>query len=205
EINRASPRTQSALLEAMSENQVSCDGKAERLPEFFMAIATENPVEYYGTYPLPEAQLDRFALHFSLGYPGEKEEKQLMKEDLDREKDLQLSAVMDCGGILALRAEVQKVFLEESIADYVYEIVCATRKDPAIILGASPRALITFVRCLKAYAFLSGRDYIVPEDVGFLAVPVLAHRLVLSPECRNSGMTAEQLIENILKTLPVPV
>ena len=205
EINRASPRTQSALLEAMSENQVSCDGKVRRLPELFMAIATENPVEYYGTYPLPEAQLDRFALRFSLGYPGEEEEKRLMQENFDREKELRLAPVMNCADILAVREEVRKIFLEESIADYVYSIVLKTRKEPRITLGASPRALLTFVRSLRAYAFLQGREYILPEDAAFLAVPVLAHRIVPAPVGASSGVTAESLVEEIVKTLPVPV
>lgn len=206
EINRASPRTQSALLEAMSENQVTGDGQARKLPELFMAIATENPIEYYGTYPLPEAQLDRFSLCFSLGYPGEEEEKRLMQEEKNREKDLCLSPVMKLEDILAIREYVlANIHLEESIADYVYDIVQATRNDSGILLGASPRALLTFARCLKAYAFLCGREYIIPEDVILLAVPVLAHRLVLTPECKNSGVTAQELVTNILKQLSVPV
>ena len=205
EINRASPRTQSALLEAMSENQVSCDGEMRKLSDLFMVIATENPIEYFGTYPLPEAQLDRFALHFSIGYPGEKEEKLLMKEDFDRERELELSPVMCCKDILEIREKIRSIHLEESIADYVYEIVSATRKDPAIALGASPRALLAFVRLLKSFAFLAGREYVLPQDVQYLAEPVLAHRIKLSSESASSGLTASVAVENIVKKLSVPV
>lgn len=205
EINRASPRTQSALLEAMSENQVSCDGQMRKLSDFFMVIATENPIEYFGTYPLPEAQLDRFMLHFSIGYPGEKEEKMLMRDELDRERDLKLSSVMSCKDILEIREKTGRIHLEESIADYVYDIVSATRNDPAISLGASPRALLAFVRVLKSFAFLSGREYVLPQDVQYLAVFVLAHRIKLSSESISSGLTASAALENIVKKFPVPV
>lgn len=205
EINRASPRTQSALLEGMSENQVTGDGKVRKLPELFMVIATENPIEYYGTYPLPEAQLDRFALRFALGYPDVEEERLLMQKKEEPEKELLLSPVMDCREILLIREKVKDVYMEESVMEYIHNIVLATRKLSDVALGASPRALLTFVRSLKAYAFLAGRDHIIPEDVVLLAVPVLAHRLVLSRQCSASGMSAEEVVRKILETLPVPV
>lgn len=206
EINRASPRTQSALLEAMSENQVTADGEKRILPEFFMVIATENPVEYYGTYPLPEAQLDRFSLRFALGYPEEEDEKKLMRDPLDRERELAVSPVMSCEDILQIRKGIrEEVFLEESMQNYIYELVAATRNTSWITLGASPRALLTFVRCLKAYAFLCNRDYVIPEDAAFLAVPVLSHRFVLSPECVKNGESSSSVMEKILQKVPLPV
>ncbi len=205
EINRASPRTQSALLEGMSENQVTGDGKVRKLPEFFMVIATENPIEYYGTYPLPEAQLDRFALRFALGYPSVEQERLLMEKKEDLERNLSLSPVMDCNDILLIREKVRDIYIEESVMDHIHNIVLATRSLRDVVLGASPRALLTFVRCLKAFAFLCGREYVIPEDAAILAVPVLAHRLVLSGECKNSGMNAEEVIRKILETLVVPV
>ena len=181
EINRASPRTQSALLEAMNERQVSIEGRLEKLPDPFLVIATENPVEYYGTYPLPEAQLDRFAVKLTLGYP-------------DAESELRQIA-----------AEVRDVTVENSVMNYMLQIIQATREIPEFRLGGSPRALLILSRCAQSAAWLDGRDFVTPEDVRKLAGPVLAHRMILTLESKHAGTDPLEILTGILNRLKVPV
>ena len=204
EINRASPRTQSALLEAMSEKQVSDDGVSYALPQPFMVIATANPIEYQGTYPLPEAQLDRFAMQLILGYPGEKDELELMQERLHSDPMLELNQVLSCEEIIRLQQESRRVNMDKSLLEYVLRIVSASRQDPRVALGASPRAALTLNQCAQAAAYLDARDYVLPDDLKKLAGAVLAHRLVLQTQAKYAGASANGIIEEILRKTPVP-
>jgi len=205
EVNRASPRTQSALLESMSEKQVSIAGETSMLPNPFMVIATENPVEYQGTYPLPEAQLDRFAMQLELGYPDEEAEMQLLFDRLANDPAAHIKAILNCGEIAQLQTAVQNVGVEKTVAYYMLCIIKATRHDTRIKLGASPRALLLLSRCSQAYAFIQGRDYVLPDDVKALCPAVLAHRLVIENKTKYSGISAVEIINDILKKVKVPV
>lgn len=205
EINRASPRTQSALLEAMSERQVSTEGRTTPLPQPFLVIATENSIEFQGTYQLPEAQLDRFAMQLTLGYPDEKHELEMLFERFNNDPALHIEPIMDCDDVLELQAFVRQVKVEDSVADYMLRIVRATRSDNRIELGASPRALLMLSRCSQAAAFLEQRDFVLPEDVKKTAAVVLPHRLMLESKTRYSGMTATQIVADLLDNITVPV
>ncbi|MDD5599969.1 MAG: MoxR family ATPase [Victivallaceae bacterium] len=205
EVNRASPRTQSALLECMSEKQVSIAGETSILPDPFMVIATENPVEYQGTYPLPEAQLDRFAMQLELGYPDEEAEMQLLFDRLANDPAAHLKAVLNCNEIAQLQKAVQNVGVEKTVAYYMLCIIKATRHDTRIKLGASPRALLLLSRCSQAYAFIQGRDYVLPDDVKTLCPAVLAHRLIIENKTKYSGISAVEIINDILKKVKAPV
>ncbi len=205
EINRASPRTQSALLEAMNERQVSIEGREIALATPFLVIATQNPIEYYGTYPLPEAQLDRFAVRLSLGYPDEASELQLLH---DRKRTDPLDAVrpiLTCEEIRRIQEEVRAIELENSLAEYMMTLIRATREAPEIRLGASPRALLMLSRCAQASAWLNNRSYLKPDDILPLIQPVLAHRLILTLESRHSGISSASVLEGIMKRIRVPV
>jgi len=204
EVNRASPRTQSALLECMSEKQVSIAGKTSLLPDPFMVIATENPVEYQGTYPLPEAQLDRFAMQLELGYPDEEAEMELLFDRLTNDPGTSIKAVLTCDEVAQMQSQVQKVEVEKTVAHYMLSITKATRHDTRITLGASPRALLLLSRCCQSYAFIQGRDYVLPDDVKALCAPVLAHRLVIENKTKYSGISAIEIVENIVKKTKVP-
>ena len=206
EINRASPRTQSALLEAMNEHQVSIEGVRYDLPKPFLVIATENPVEYFGTFPLPEAQLDRFAMKFSLGYPNSAEELAMLNDRWQDDPLDRIEPVIDCAGLLELQKSVRAVTMEQSVQEYARELVAATR-DPenGFSLGASPRALLDFARCAQAHALLDGRTFVTPDDVSSLAVPVLAHRLILNRKSSHAGASASDLIAALVKKTRVPV
>jgi MoxR-like ATPase len=204
EINRASPRTQSALLEAMNEGQVTIDAQTYVLDRPFLVIATENPIEYQGTYPLPEAQLDRFAMQLVIGYPDEENEIAVLYSRKEVDPLTAVQPVINCADICAVQDEVRRVDVEHSIAEYVVRLVRATRQDPRIRLGASPRALLTLSRCAQSRAFLAGRSFVLPEDVKALAVPVLSHRLALENKARYSGVRKESLIHELLGALPVP-
>ena len=204
EINRASPRTQSALLEAMNENQVSIEGVIRPLPAPFIVIATENPVEYFGTYPLPEAQLDRFAMELHLGYPDQESERAMLEDRMESDPLDTVRPCMDRAGLLEARRFVRSVVLEKTVGDYLQNIILATRKHEKIRLGASPRAYLIFAACAKARAFLLGRDCVTPEDVRVLAVPVLAHRLALDMNAAASDITAESILGGILGNLRIP-
>ena len=203
EINRASPRTQSALLEAMSEGQVSADGVTRPLPSPFLVVATQNPVEYHGTYPLPEAQLDRFGLRLSLGYPGAEEEVDVIFSQAERHPVDTLEPVLGAQDVLALQTRVRRVRVERRLGRYVVSLADATRRHPAVQLGCSPRGTLMLVHAAQARSFVEGRDYVTPEDVKAEAVPVLAHRLGLETKARYSGVSKEDTVREILTSVPI--
>ncbi len=204
EINRASPKTQSALLEAMQETQVTIDGVTYALEQPFFVVATQNPIEYEGTYPLPEAQLDRFTARLSLGYPPFGEEARMLAEQTTAPPLDRLEAVVDRDDLVAAIAAARNVYVEESVGEYVVTILRHTRESPLLALGASPRAGIALLRMSKARASAHGRDYVVPEDVQAVASVVLAHRVILAPEARASGVRGEDAVERALTEAPVP-
>jgi MoxR-like ATPase len=205
EINRASPKTQSALLECMEEGQVTVDGETRTLPRPFMIIATQNPVEYEGTFPLPEAQLDRFAVRVRIGYPAPREEAAMIL-DLAAQDPVELvSPVADDRGILAARSAAERVHADPALADYVVALAAATRRDPRVQLGASPRAGRALLRATKALALLDGRGFVLPEDVKALGSAVLCHRLILTPDARARGARSEEIVASALDAVPVPL
>jgi len=204
EINRASPRTQSALLEGLSEQQVTVDGETHALPPPFLCIATQNPVEFHGTYPLPEASLDRFAAQLSLGYPPESEERALLIQQSTGPALTALEGVASMEEVLSLQAWVGEVKLEETVADYLLRIVHATRSHPSIRLGVSTRGALLYGRVARARALMQGRDYVLPEDLKALAVPVLAHRLVLDTRAKYAGADKRSLAKELVAAVPVP-
>jgi MoxR-like ATPase len=205
EINRATPRTQSSLLECMEEFQVSADGQTHRLPDVFFVIATLNPVEQTGTFPLPETQLDRFLLRLRLGYPSAAEEGEIFDRQAKRHPLEDLRPVLPARELPALRAAAQDVHLEDAVKGYALRIVRDTRDHPDVLLGASPRGTLAFFRAVQAYAFMAGRAYATPDDVKALAPPVLAHRLVLKPQAALQGATGETVVRSILQKASVPV
>jgi MoxR-like ATPase len=204
EINRASPRTQSALLEAMGESQVSVDGERRNLSDLFFVIATENPVEFRGTYPLPEAQMDRFAMQFSLGYVPAVEEVSILAAQQHNHPLDQLKPCASLAEVLALKRAVQDVRVGDELKRYAVDIVGATRTASGVRLGASARASIALMKSAQALALFDGFDFVAPEQIQELASPVIAHRLVMEPQARFSGMTARDIVGEILKKLPVP-
>lgn len=204
EINRTSPRTQSALLEVMSENQITVDGRRRDLPQPFFVIATQNPSEFHGTYPLPEAQLDRFMVRVTLGYPEPEDEIEILYSQNTSHPFDSLEPVVTCQDILALQADVKTVKLDRSVAEYILRIITATRSDSRLSLSISPRGSLALYRTSQARAALDGRDFVLPEDVRALAVPVLAHRATLDTKARYAGVTADQVIEEILDATTVP-
>jgi len=204
EINRASPRTQSALLEAMEERQVTVDGITHKLPTPFMVIATENPIEYEGVYPLPESQLDRFLLRFSLGYPERGEEKQIVREQLLQHPVLTLEPVADADDVQTAQRTSAACHVSEEVYDYVLDLVEATRRSEELYLGAGPRGSLALVRCAQALATIAGRDYVGPDDVKSIAPAALAHRLLPRPEARVGGVTGAKVVAELLDTIPVP-
>jgi MoxR-like ATPase len=205
EINRASPKTQAALLECMQEQQVTTDGVTNQLARPFMVMATQNPIEYEGTYPLPEAQLDRFTMRIAIGYPPLSEEaKMLTEQTADPPLDV-LEPVANAADAIALADEAKAIFVEESLNRYVVTLLRATRGDSRLYLGASPRAGIAILRVAKARALADGRSFLEPDDVKAVAVPVLGHRLILAPEARSTGLTGEQIVRETLEKTPVPV
>jgi MoxR-like ATPase len=204
EINRASPRTQSALLEAMSERQVSIEGRTMPLPHPFLVIATENPIEYQGTYSLPEAQLDRFSMQLELGYPDENYELEILFSHKECEPLENITQVMSCDDIAAIQQQVRRVNIETSVAKYLVKLIRATRDDVRISLGASPRALLTLTRCCQARAFIEGRDYIVPDDVKKLAVSALSHRVILENKAKYAGIKSTTVVGEIVDNLKAP-
>ena len=205
EVNRASPKTQAALLECMEERQVSVDGVTYPLEPPFMVMATQNPIEYEGTYPLPEAQLDRFTMRVSLGYPPLAEEARMLDEQTSEPPLGSLPAVADALDVLRLVAAARGVFVEESLGRYVVALVRQTRSDQRLYLGASPRAGIALLRVAKARALSEDRAYVTPDDVKAVATPVLAHRLILAPEARSAGLGPTELVADALAHTPVPV
>ena len=205
EINRASPKTQAALLECMQEQQVTIDGVSHVLGRPFMVMATQNPIEYEGTYPLPEAQLDRFTMRIAIGYPPLADEAKMLTEQTAEPPLDALQAVADASDAIALADDARGIFVEESLNRYVVALLRTTRGDTRLYLGASPRAGIALLRVAKARALSDGRSYLEPDDVKAVATPVLAHRLILAPEARSSGLTGEQIIRETLEKTPVPV
>jgi MoxR-like ATPase len=205
EINRASPKTQAALLECMQESQVTVDGATFELARPFLVMATQNPIEYEGTYPLPEAQLDRFAVRLALGYPPLVDEAKMLSEQTGDPPLERLQAVMDAAGANALADQARAVFVEESLNRYVVALLRYTRTDERLHLGASPRAGIALLRLAKARALSEARDFLLPDDVKTVAVAVLAHRLILAPESRAAGLTSAEVVADALARTPVPV
>ncbi len=204
EINRTPPKTQSALLEVMQEKKVTVDGATYPVEGIFMVIATQNPIEFAGTYPLPEAQLDRFMMKLSLGYPSKEDELKLANVFLEGRKAEQVKSVCSAEDILGLQAAVKKVTVADNVLAYIHNIVEATRNEKRFVLGASPRAMLALVRASQAHAFLNGRDFVRPDDVKQMYVPVLLHRLVLSVEAKMSQEDPEAVLRNIANKVEVP-
>lgn len=206
EINRTPPKTQSALLEAMEERQVTLDGHTEKLPELFLVVATQNPVEFEGTYPLPEAQLDRFMLKVLIGYPGADAERKMLFnwQEGKYRNSRKLEAVTSTEEILRCREELLKVKVETSIMDYLVELVQKSRNISDLQLGASPRAALSWLAAAKAHAAMEGRDFVTPDNIKFVAEPVLRHRLILTAEAELDGVTISQVVATILRQVTVP-
>ncbi|MBV8782095.1 MAG: MoxR family ATPase [Phycisphaerae bacterium] len=204
EINRTSPRTQSALLEVMSESQVTVEGKRRDLPRPFFVVATQNPTEYQGTYPLPEAQLDRFALRIGVGYPDPTSELEMLFSQRDHHPFEDLQPVLTCEQVIAMQDRVKQVRVDASVADYIVRLVGATRGDARLRLGVSPRGSLALYRTAQAGALLDGRDFITPDDVRAMAVSVLAHRVVLDSKAKYGGLRTDLVIEETLAKTSVP-
>ncbi len=204
EINRASPRTQSALLEAMGEAQVSVEGERRNLSELFFVIATENPVEFRGTYPLPEAQMDRFAMQFTLGYVAPAEEVAILTAQEHNHPLDSLQPVVTLADVLALKRTVEDIRVSNELKRYIVDLVSSTRATTGVQLGASPRASISLMKTAQALALFDGSDFVTPEHIQSLAVPIIAHRVVMEPQARFSGLTARGVVVDILKKLRVP-
>ncbi len=206
EINRASPKTQSALLEAMQEGQVTLEGESMALPEPFLVMATQNPIEYEGTFPLPEAQLDRFMLKLSIGYPDVAEEKEILNRRHTRRQDeVELKSVTSVAKLMKMRALVESVHVDSDLEEYIARLVHETRNDRRVAVGASPRASLAFLKMARAHAALNGRDYILPDDIKRFANPILSHRIILLPEYWVARDITGEVINDVLKKVPVPV
>lgn len=205
EINRASPRTQSALLEAMGEGQVSIDGQLRTLEDPFFVIATQNPVESHGTYPLPEAQMDRFALQFSLGYVSPEEEVAILTDQKTNHPIENITSCVTKDDVLGLKGRLQEIRIGEELKRYVVDLVSATRTAPGVQLGASPRASLSLMKTAKALALFDGCEFVTPEHIQEITVPVVAHRVVVDSQARFAGKTAEGVVEEIMKNVPAPV
>ncbi|SEL84708.1 MoxR-like ATPase [Butyrivibrio sp. ob235] len=205
ELNRTSPKTQSALLEAMAESQVTVDGQAYQLPQPFMVIATQNPINFSGTYPLPEAQLDRFMMRLSVGYPSAEEELRLARDNMSGRKIEDVKAVLNAEDVTGFREEVSKIHVSDGVLGYVQQIVAATRTDSGFSLGASPRALLHLLQASRAKAFLEGRSFVKPDDVKKMAVPVLSHRLILSTQMRLQKKTSKDVLESLVLKVNIPM
>jgi MoxR-like ATPase len=205
EINRTPPKTQAALLEAMGEGQVSVDGESRRLPQPFIVLATDNPIEYEGTYELPEAQLDRFLMRLRLGYLSTADETDMLRKRVARATEyVTLSPVTDAAGLLAMRDSLERIEISDDLLDYVTAIVTATRQDPQIQVGASPRGGLALVQLARGQALLHERDFVVPDDIKQVAVPALAHRITLRPELWVRQVSADDIISRLLAGVPTP-
>jgi MoxR-like ATPase len=204
EINRATPKTQSALLEAMEERQITVDGVTHRLDRPFLVMATQNPIEYEGTFPLPEAQLDRFLMRISLGYPDSGQEIEIMDAQQYRHPIEDLDQVIDVEELLWAQQQIRDIYIDPLIKEYIVNLVNATRQHPDIYLGASPRGSLALYRTCQARAVIQGRDYVIPDDVKALAEVTLAHRLIVSPSARIKDVDPRSVVAEILDTLPVP-
>lgn len=204
EINRTTPRTQSALLQAMAERAVTVDGTTYELEPPFLVIATQNPVDHEGTFPLPEAQLDRFLVRLSLGYPGATEESEMLENLRSRHPIDQLKPVVSAGEILECQKAIREIYVDPNLRDYIVQIVHATREHPDVALGGSPRASIALYRAGQAVAGIRGNDFVSPDDIKRIARPVLAHRLILKPESRLRRVTADSVVDEVLHQVDVP-
>lgn len=205
EINRTSPKTQSALLESMEEASVTVDGETIQLPKPFFVMATQNPIEYEGTYPLPEAQLDRFLLKIKMGYPSKEEEIEVLRRAESSLPIEQIEAVISLEQLIELQQQVKQVHVEDNIKEYIVSLAQTTRHNDHVYLGVSPRASIALMKAAQAYALMKGRAFVIPDDVQYLAKFVFGHRLILRPEARYEGATEEGVIESVLRYVPVPV
>ncbi|WP_112179815.1 MULTISPECIES: MoxR family ATPase [Paraliobacillus] len=205
EVNRTSPKTQSSLLEAMEERSVTVDGQTINLQRPFFVMATQNPIEYEGTYPLPEAQLDRFLLKLKMGYPTEEQELQMLEATAKQHPIERIDAVLDKTELLQLQQQVKEVYIDKIVQNYIIQLVKRTRVDNAIYLGASPRASIALMKAAKAFAFIHNRDYVLPDDVKYLAPFVLSHRIILTSEAKFEGLDAHNLITQLIVTVSIPM
>ena len=205
EIHRATPRTQAALLEAMEEHQVTDSGQSHPVPTPFMVLATQNPIEMEGTFSLPEAQMDRFLLSFGLGYPDRQDERDLVRRFSHTDEVKEIVSVWNPEQVTRMMKRVADVRLDDTVLAYLVDVVRATRQHPMIRLGASPRAAVQYARAVRAQAYVAGRDYVTPDDVQALAVPLLAHRIVIGVEASVSGSTSIEVVKSLLHTVPVPV
>ncbi len=205
EINRTSPKTQSALLEAMEESSVTIDGVTHQLKKPFFVMATQNPIEYEGTYPLPEAQLDRFLLKMKMGYPTHEEEMDVLTRVQTSAPIEELNSVVTLEELIMLQAEVKKIYVDATIKKYIVDLAAETRTHPNVYLGASPRGSIALMRAVQSYAFVQGRDYVIPDDVQYLVKAVFSHRIILKSEAKFDGITAEDIMDEIMATVQVPV
>ncbi|MGQ9731961.1 MAG: AAA family ATPase [Candidatus Zipacnadales bacterium] len=205
EINRATPRSQSALLEAMGERQVTIDGVTHPMPRPFMVLATQNPIEHEGTFPLPEAQLDRFLIRMSLGYPSFPDENTMLERLRLAHPIDQIRQVANAEELLAAQRAVREVFVHEKVREYIVRIAQATRRSADLAMGASPRATLALYRTSQALAAIEGRNYVIPDDVKYCALPVFCHRVILNPESRLRGRKTSEVIEAVLATIPAPV
>jgi MoxR-like ATPase len=206
EINRASPRTQSALLEAMQEYQVTLEGETMKLIEPFIVIATQNPIEYEGTFPLPEAQLDRFVMKLSVGYPSPQDEQEILKRRRERQRDaFDLRAMTDAGSLIEMRQAVETVHVDADIEQYIVALTDETRRHKQVAVGASPRGALALLKLTRTWAAMHGRTYVLPDDVKLFAKPVFVHRLILEPDLWTERRAADDVIADILRRVPVPV
>jgi MoxR-like ATPase len=204
EINRATPKTQSALLEAMEERQVTVDGTTRPLPDPFIVLATQNPIEYEGTFPLPEAQLDRFLIRISMGYPGKKAEVDMLGRQQRHHPLEDLRQVASPEDLIAAQEAVKEVYVDDLVKEYIVNIVSRTRENDDVYLGASPRGSLALYRASQGRALLEGRNYVIPDDVKALAEITLAHRIIMSPSARMKGLTSDIIVQDILRSVPVP-
>lgn len=204
EINRTSPKTQASLLEVMEEHQITVDGVTYKMPEPFMVLATQNPIEFLGTFPLPEAQLDRFFMKISIGYPSHEDEMRVLSMHQIDDPINHLEAVATTDDIIRIREEVKKVFVHQNLEGYIVSLVEATRNNPGIVLGASPRASLSLYRAAQATAYIAGRDFVTPDDIQKMVNPVLSHRITIGQEMKFNNTGTEEILAEIVKSVPVP-
>jgi MoxR-like ATPase len=206
EINRASPKTQSALLEAMQEFQVTLEGETTRLPEPFITIATQNPIEYEGTFPLPEAQLDRFIMKLSIGYPSREDEQVIIRRRRERKTDaFDLQPVIDAAGLMEMRRAVEDVYVDHDIEQYIVDLILATRSHRQVVVGASPRGSLALVKLSRAWAAIQGRSFVLPDDIKRFFLNVVSHRLILEPDLWTVRKATDKVIQDVLNSVAVPV
>lgn len=206
EINRASPRTQSALLEAMQEYQVTLEGETMHLPQPFIVIATQNPIEYEGTFPLPEAQLDRFIVKLSVGYPSPKEEQEILHRRHERRSDsFQLNSITNSEGLMEMRDAIEQVYIDPDLEEYIVNIISETRRNRKVTVGSSPRGSIALLKLARAWAAMHSRSYVLPDDIKTFILPALTHRLILEPDLWTDRTASDDVLKDVMRGVPVPV